>query len=425
MHLVFRFILLSLIFVGGWANAQVLSRSGFPAPLESRLEKRPFPCDSRNVLFEENFSGNSLPTGWTALSRDTADLHPAIDSIYADNWQPIVDFKDGSNGAVASPSWHDFESRSIATDNWLLSPEIALGTNTCFSWVAYSQDRFHPESYEVLLSPTGSTALTDFTDTVEIVEEEGFFLLYRSANLSKYNGQTVRVAFRHTSVQKFMLVLDDVRFAEVEDADVGVNALLNDITGSTASQFDSTLLLFVLRNYGSDTLNLDNVRVGFRDGNQTVAEDTVRLLNEDKRMLAPNDTAHVSHPIFWNPSSDSSAFDLWIWSSLDTDAFSDNDTLYRRVGVGVSVTGINEDFFNEITVYPNPADAVLYIQGLFNEHTEVGLFDLAGKAVIKPSFVTQGLQERALNLAHIKAGIYMLKFISNTGSVSVRKILVK
>ena len=171
-----RLATILLLFISGWANAQVISRSGSPAPQESHWEKRPFPCTSRQVLFEEAFSGNTLPTCWTALARDTADLNLAIDTVYQDNWQPIIDFKDASNGAIASPSWHTFEDRKAPTDNWLISPEVTLGANTCFSWVAYSQDRFFAESYEVLISPTGSPDLNNFTDTIEVVDAEGFFL---------------------------------------------------------------------------------------------------------------------------------------------------------------------------------------------------------------------------------------------------------
>ncbi|MFK7971067.1 MAG: choice-of-anchor J domain-containing protein [Bacteroidia bacterium] len=418
----FQLLAVLMILMSGWANAQVTSRSGFTAPQESHQAKRPFPCRSSDAIFEETFSGNTLPTGWTALARDTATINPAIDTIYQDNWQQIVDFKDPTNGVVASPSWHDFTDRKVPTDNWLISPEVNLGDNTCFSWVAYSQDRFFSESYDVLISPTGSTDLTSFTDTIEVVQEEGFFLVYRSANLSKYANQAVRVAFRHTKVQGFMLVLDDVRFAEVDAQDVGVSEL---IRPSGGLRFDSLKVTFAIRNYGSDTVNLENVRLGFRDNNQTIAEDTLVIFNDNKIRLAPNDTAHVSHPVRWNPDSDSAAFDLWAWTKLGNDAFSGNDTLYRRVGVGVDVTSIDEgSSFANLTAFPNPSNGLIYIQGSLETAATLHVFDATGRNLIAPRAIPAGAITEKVDLQHIPAGIYFISLQNAKGDRFTKRMLI-
>ncbi|MEZ4684608.1 MAG: hypothetical protein R3B47_00620 [Bacteroidia bacterium] len=187
-------------------------------------------------------------------------------------------------------------------------------------------------------APTSTTLPTPWKSWIQKA------FLYRSANLSAYAGQTVRVAFRHTSVQQFILVLDDVRFAEVEDKDIGVVGLVSPdpYAGST---FDSMRITVVIQNFGSDTINLADVKLGFRDQNKTDAEDTLLRLDTAVHTLAPNDTVWVRHPAYWNPDSDSAAYDLWVWTKLDGDNISANDTLYRRVGVGADVTSVDRKLY--------------------------------------------------------------------------------
>jgi hypothetical protein len=424
MNLLLRIATLLLLLSGGLAKAQITSRSGFPAPKESRLEKRPFPCNSRQIVFEEQFSGNSLPTGWTAQSRDTAMLNPAIDTVFQDNWQSIVDFKDNNNRAVASVSWHRFQDRYTPVDNWLISPEITLGANTCFSWVAYSQDRFHPESYEVLISPAGSPDLDNFTDTVEVIENESFLLQYRSTNLSAYNGQTIRVAFRHTSEQKFVLVLDDIRFAEVEDVDLGVVELIDPAPYDGAS-FDSMSITVAIQNFGSDTIDLADVSLGFRDQNQLISEETVVILDTNVTRLAPNDTAWVQHPTAWNPDMDSAAYDLLVWTRLDGDAVSQNDSLYRRVGVGVDITSVSPSAFEGVVAYPNPASNFLHIEGTFSQEVTATLFTMSGRRVLPTQAIQRGSHRSRMDLSTLPSGMYFLSIRDRQGTLWSQKVIVE
>lgn len=401
--LVFTTLLIHVLSVQ--AQDYKLSRSGFPGPAITQQPQRPLPCTTSDVIYDEFFFGTDIPANWTAFSLDTASLHPAIDTIYQDGWQSIVDFRDNTNRVLASPSWHAIGDKAVPVDNWLVSPEVTLGSNTCFSWLAYSQDRFYAEKYEVLISPTGSSAIADFTDTLEAVSEEAFFLRYRDVNLAAYAGQTVRVAFRHTSVQQFILALDNIRFANVNTNDAGVVAVTNI---GTLNTFDSTRISVTIQNFGSDSLDLADLRLAYRVNQGPIISDTLRLMASSKTRLSPNDTTNVSHPIFWNPSADTASYDLDVWTVWDADLANENDTFYVRAGLFQDVTSVSPiDETTTMWAYPNPTQDRLFLGGVFPATYTASLYDATGRLCWQEK--RNGNDMSAFSLAHQQAGIYLLQ----------------
>jgi uncharacterized protein YjdB len=72
-----------------------------------------------------------------------------------------------------------------------------------------------------------------------------------------------------------------------------------------------------------------------------------------------------------------------------------------------SVTGIGEEKENMLSVYPNPAADILYINGEISENTAVSIFSYIG------SEVWSGIvKHQNINISHLPAGMYILK-ISN------------
>ena len=105
----------------------------------------------------------------------------------------------GANAATAY-SWKD--NNTYNADNWLISPAVELGGKVTFS---VNTSTSYPDSYEVLLSTTG-TETTDFTTTLQAMAEATPGQV--SIDLSAYSG-TGHIAIHHVSSDCYLLVVWD------------------------------------------------------------------------------------------------------------------------------------------------------------------------------------------------------------------------
>jgi hypothetical protein len=403
------FLILSLLTL----SAQQPSRSGHPAPLESRDQLRQFPCGGE-LLFEEKFRGNALPAGWVQVDRDNQDLDARIDTLFQKGWQSIADFKFPNNRAVASSSW--YANDTVPADDWLISPAIPIQDNTCLSWYAYSQDRYYPENYEVLISldpPSGPDGILPNADTLLKVTREGFFINFRSISLTdfengKYRNQQAYIAFRHTSLNKFMLVLDDVRVAEVEEQDLGVFA----VQDFEIDPGDSVFFQASLRNYSLDTLRIDNgLDVGYSVNGATPVR--ASIFDTTSLVIAPNDTVQFSFPVPWAADSTADIYYICLFSEWDQDPEVANDTFCIRVGVGLDITSVGESLESPLRIYPNPAKQAVFIQWKGAVNASVTVYDLQGKIVLASQPLKS--EKELLDISGLLPGLYLIQVEDEQG----------
>ena len=200
-----------------------------------------YPCPG-NATFSEDFE-SGFPTGWQVLDLD--GFTPRTPTGLNPGWQLITDYKDSSNMVMASPSWYSLPDTS---EDWLITDQITLGNETCVSWWAYAADPFFAESYELRISNTTADTAGFFAEpAVVTINAESGNRSYRSANLSDYAGQSVYLAFRQTSFDKFILVLDDLTTTEYTTmVDIGVDSMVPiEPIATVAYQFSGAV-----RNYG-------------------------------------------------------------------------------------------------------------------------------------------------------------------------------
>ena len=79
--------------------------------------------------------------------------------------------------------------------------------------------------------------------------------------------------------------------------------------------------------------------------------------------------------------------------------------------------GINDDIDENIIIYPNPTEDMLFISGNENE-LEVSVYDLLGKRVMKVSVVNR------IDISLLSNGTYLV-YINNGSKVSQYKIIKK
>ncbi|MFN0202417.1 MAG: choice-of-anchor J domain-containing protein [Bacteroidia bacterium] len=409
----------SLFLLGFFVSLAVFAQSRSNVqPQGSPL--RTFPCAGQTI-YEEGFDNLQLgqvPQDWTVLDLDSNTVNANISMLNGQpwilpGWHRILDFKDSTNVAMATPSWY---ASADSSDDWLITKKISIGNNTCLSWYAYSQDAFYPEKYEVRVSETtaDTAAFMDSTDLVASIASEGYFENYRSVNLSKYKNKDVYVAFRQTSRDKFILVLDDVRFAEVLTKDLAMFSIRNgnQVDTSTTVKIKASVI-----NHGSDTLRLDSsliVHYKIMGLNGQVIQPAKSMLVKKDLKVAPNDTLNFTHDSTWVTGSPISTYQLCVWfTGVDNQPVA-NDTLCQYIGVGTGVEAYLAPL--NVRIYPNPTQNTLHFLADESEMKyplTMEMYDMLGRKVKEEKTIWDS--QGQWDVATLPKGIYWVKLHEQHG----------
>jgi hypothetical protein len=108
----------------------------------------------------------------------------------------------------------------------MIIPNLTLTNANYLIWKAWASDAAYPDGYEVKLSTTNGTTIADFTTNLLTVAAEGSGgWNTRSIDLSSYAGQTVSIAFRNNSNDKFLLYIDDISVTPITAIDMAATTL--------------------------------------------------------------------------------------------------------------------------------------------------------------------------------------------------------
>jgi len=103
-----------------------------------------------------------------------------------------------------------------------------------------------------------------------------------------------------------------------------------------------------------------------------------------------------------------------------------DDTL-RSNYINVLTTGVN-DFENnkpEISIYPNPANEVLYIESNMSlDKSKIFVTDLLGKEIVDVNFKFINLNSLQLNTSNLSKGIYLVNIVNENNTKSTHKIVI-
>jgi len=192
------YVLLAILFIGKFSFAQV---------------------------FMENFQSGSMPSTFTLIN-DANIVDANIASLFPTAWTVISQPGDTANKVAASPSW--FTITTNAADRWMITPAIVLpaGSNLTLSWKSKSQDQAYKDALRVKISTTGINK-TDFTINAYTNLAEDSSFTTKSYSLQSLAGQTIRVAFVQQSIDKFFIIVDDIKVATTV---VGINEVASENT---------------------------------------------------------------------------------------------------------------------------------------------------------------------------------------------------
>ena len=130
---------------------------------------------------------------------------------------PYVSWSEGTtaNHLIYSAAGYN----TSAANDWLITPVIDIpATDTgCLELVYFvygyrsNNSVSSSANYELLVSPTGSSSVSSFTDTITIETNlDTHSFMRRHFPMSAYAGQSIRVAFRNNSVYNGRIVLSNV-----------------------------------------------------------------------------------------------------------------------------------------------------------------------------------------------------------------------
>jgi hypothetical protein len=162
---------------------------------------------------------------WTAVDNDGAATYGFTDIVFPHNYEPMafICFNPAnteptmSGDAEIQPHGGARFGACFASvpppynDDWLISPQITLGTNSSINmWVKSYTDEYGLEKYNVAVSTTGMDP-ADFT-VINSPSPMEAPMAWTEVNydLSAYDLQTVYVAIQCVSTDAFVFMVDDV-----------------------------------------------------------------------------------------------------------------------------------------------------------------------------------------------------------------------
>jgi len=218
---------------------------------------------AQDTLLYETFQSQLLGE-WASTDIDGLPLAPDFIGL-AGGYQVLGVSGPNDLRAVAVSA---FEGGGTA-DNWLISPAIELtkaATKLKWRGTSLSGDPLLGEDYRVMLS-RGSGIVSDFSDILAIVTNESFTGTDREFDLSAYTGQTVHIAFQHTSTDKYALTIDDILIVEPSAENDAKITAINGERYQCAGDLGLTLEVF---NSGSSTITDLDIETHFNTTSGTI-----------------------------------------------------------------------------------------------------------------------------------------------------------
>lgn len=217
------------------------------------------------TIFEHDFNDGLDPM--TINDNDGNTPHSSV-SAFADAWT-ITPISDDNNVAVSN----SYYTPAAAADDWLITPAIEIEEEGYFFiWEAYAVDGTYTDGYEVLVSTTDNE-VASFTEVLYATSAENLTFTKRGVDLSAYSGETVYVAIRNNSFDKYLLVVDNISITKLAGKEVSAVSF-NNYRWHNVN--DAVKPSVTLRNNGSETITQVDVEYSV---NGTAYNETISGLN--------------------------------------------------------------------------------------------------------------------------------------------------
>ncbi|MBC7696072.1 MAG: T9SS type A sorting domain-containing protein [Burkholderiales bacterium] len=309
---------------------------------------------SSQILYSEHFNTLSLNTG-TYTNNSNTYLYANVpngmftintDSLKADTLSGNYPFRangqkqkawlsympyNGTDTFAVSTSWIN----PIGTANaWLITPTIAnIDSSSVLTWEAMAPDINNSDGYEVYVTTitTLTPSASDFSTIIFSTTAEKNNWQTHGISLAAFKNQSIRIAFKNNSSNKYQLWIDDISVANISNGfDAG--AVSHDVY-KYSSVSSNNIITATFKNYGFSPIS--NLTVNYKmDNGPTISE--IKILSPalnylESRSLSfsfPYNTVIPQHNTFK------------IWSSTingQIDQVKINDTITGDLTISASV----------------------------------------------------------------------------------------
>jgi hypothetical protein len=194
-----------------------------------------------------------------------------------------------------SISWYASTVTNPTSDDFLVTPQFTVpsGAGNYLLWQGVTLDASYPDGYEVRLSTTGNTAADFMAGTViySTTAENASGWEQHAADLSAFAGQSVYVAFRNNSTDKYVLLIDDIRLQTITNTDAELVSL--DVARFANTNTNLTIA-GTIKNNG---LPITSLNIEWNDGSGAQTA-TLTGLN-----IAPYSTYDFTHTVPFNKTA--------------------------------------------------------------------------------------------------------------------------
>lgn len=162
------------------------------------------------VIISENFDDltpGTLPAGWIMVDVDGGTCSDANWPFDMSQWTVLgAPFQAHSGTNTVANVYND---QALPNNDWLILPQQTLGGEITLTFWAASQQQEYLETFAVKVSTTGAEP-ANFTTTLATFTNHSITWTEHTFDLSAYAGTPFYVGFHHTSIDKWVLKIDDV-----------------------------------------------------------------------------------------------------------------------------------------------------------------------------------------------------------------------
>jgi len=186
------------------------------------------------VIISENFDSytpGQLPPGWIMVDVDNANCSDANWPFDQSEWTVLgAPFTAHSGVQTVANVYND---GAVPNNDWLILPQQNLTGEITLTFWAASQQQEYLETFAVKVSTTGSDP-ANFTTTLATYTNHTITWTEHVIDLSAYAGAPFYVGFHHTSVDEWIVKIDDVLL------EAGAAAPTGTITGTVTAEGTGT-----------------------------------------------------------------------------------------------------------------------------------------------------------------------------------------
>lgn len=293
---------------------------------------------SAQVIYYEDFTyanGDLIDKGFVLINADGLTANTGLNSVVANladtltvhPWTNYINI--GGNDVALSTSWYNPAGTS---SDWMITPLINLTTNCTLAWRDICFDGDFPDGLEVRIATNGGTTIADFTTVLFSTIADTTWSV-RNVDLTAYNGQNVRFAFRNNTNDGFLLAVDSVTVSSTPSVDAAiVDGSFSEYSIVPLSQVQNYQPSATILNTGGSTVTGVTADVVIYDGANTAVY--TASMSTTASLASGATTTLNDMGAGFTPSANDFYLAEYIVSINEADVDATNDTIY----LGLEVT---------------------------------------------------------------------------------------